>query len=47
MSDEQTVPVLVGWWVLDPEGNVVEFGPWPAAELQAASVAGDPPAEEE
>lgn len=47
MSDPVPQVPTVGWRVLDPDGNVVESGPWPAAELQAASVAGDEPAEEE
>lgn len=47
MSEDVTAAPTVGWRVLDPDGNVVESGPWPAAELQAASVAGDEPAEEE
>lgn len=36
----------MGWQVLDPDGNVVESGPWPAAELEAVSDAGDPAEEE-
>lgn len=39
--------VLVGWRVLDPDGNVVQAGPWPAAELTAVSEAGDTAVEEE
>jgi hypothetical protein len=38
-------PPKVGWQVLDPDGNVVESGPWPAATLTAVGTAGD--AEEE
>jgi hypothetical protein len=43
MADEPLTeaPPAVGWQVLDPEGRVVQSGPWPAATLTAVGTAGE------
>lgn len=32
---------LIGWRVLDPDGNVVDSGPFPAVEMQMVSSFGE------